>query len=335
MINYTLRRTISVIFVLIGVLTITFFITRIIPADPVAAALGPKASPESIEKLRKNWNLDRPLFTQFALYLKNIMHGDFGDSIVTREPVSKAILRFWPATIELATLSFLISIILGVPLGIIAAVKQNSWIDHLSRSYALLGTSMPAFWLAIMMLLLFYYTLGWFPGAGQLPLYIPRPKWITGMITLDTLITGNFKLFLMSLRHLVLPAFCLGWLFTATTTRITRTSLLDTLSKEYVNTARMKGVREFWVVVKHAFRNAMLPTVTLLGLNYAGLLQGSVLTETVFAWPGLGRYAARSFLAVDFPAVIGATILMALQYSIMNLIVDLLYAYLNPEIKYD
>ncbi len=334
MLVYILKRLAWMVFVLFGVMTIVFFISHVIPADPVAAILGGQAPPELIEKVRAKWNLDKPLYDQYIIYLWRLLHGDLGISISTGRPVSKDLIQFFPATLELATVATLLSVIFGVITGILSAVKSGRSADHLSRIFALSGISMPVFWLGLLMLLLFYYLLGWLPGPGQLPYYMPRPPRVTGMITIDSLIAGRFDAFISALRHLVMPSLVLSFFGIAAISRITRSSMLDVLREEYINTARAKGLREMIVVLKHALKNAMLPVSTIIGITYGRLLEGSVITETIFAWPGLGRYATNAFLAIDFPAVIGSTILIALLYALTNLVVDISYAYLNPKIRY-
>lgn len=322
------------IFVLFGVMTIIFFISHVIPADPVAAMLGGQAPPELIEELRTKWNLDKTLPEQYGIYVWRLFRGDFGISISTGEPVLSDLTHFFPATFELATTATILSIIVGILLGIISAVKRGGLTDHISRVFALSGISMPVFWLGLLLLLLFYYRLGWLPGAGQLPYYMSRPPWITGFITLDSLIAGRFDAFVSAVKHLIMPAVVLSFYGIAAISRITRSSMLDVLREDYTNTARAKGLREVVVVMKHALKNAMLPVITIAGITYGRLLEGSIITETIFAWPGLGRYATNAFLSIDFPAVVGSTILIALLYAMSNLIVDILYAYLNPKIKY-
>lgn len=317
-----------------GVMTIVFFIARVIPADPVGAILGPQAPPEAIEKEKAKWGLDKPVYVQYFLYLRGLLRGDLGVSLRTRRPVLDDIKRFFPATIELALVALLIGTVMGITLGVISAVKSGHVVDHMSRIFAIVGLSMPAFWLGLLLLLIFYYNLGILPGPEQLPYYLPRPPRITGFLSLDAIIAHDWTALGSYALHLIMPAFTLGWLSTASITRITRSSMLEVLREDYIMTARMKGLKELTVVMKHAFKNALLPVITVIGIRTASLLEGAVLTETVFAWPGLGRYATHSFLSIDFNAVVGTAMLMALLYSFFNLVVDLLYAYLNPKIRY-
>lgn len=334
MIGYIVRRLVWMVFVIFGVMTLTFFIARVIPADPVAAVLPSNAPDEAIERERVRMGLDKPIWVQYGRYINGMLHGDFGVSIRTRQPVLKDLLRYFPATAELALAALLMGTAIGLTLGILSAVKQGKIPDHVGRVFAIWGLSMPAFFTGLMLVILFSYMLKWFPQLGQMPSYLRRPPHVTGFLILDTMIAGNWRLVVTELRHLVLPAFTLGWLSTAAIVRITRSSMLEVFPEEYIKTARMKGLRESKVVLKHALKNAMLPTVTVIGLRVASLLEGAVLTETVFSWPGLGRYGVSSFLSIDFPAVVGVTVFVAFLYSFCNLVVDLIYGYLNPKIRY-
>ena len=334
MIAYIVRRLFWMVFVIFGVMTLTFFIARVIPADPVAAVLPSNAPDEAIEKERARMGLDKPIWVQYGRYINGILHGDLGVSIRTGQPVMEDLIRYFPATAELALASLLIGIVIGLSLGVVSAVKRGRIPDHAGRMFAIWGLSMPAFFTGLMLVILFSHILRWFPLLGQMPAYLRRPPHVTGFLILDTMIAGNWSLVVTELRHLVLPAFTLGWLSTASIVRITRSSMLEVLPEEYIKTARMKGLRESRVVLKHALKNALLPTITVIGLRVASLLEGAVLTETVFSWPGLGRYVVSSFLSIDFPAVVGVTVFIAFLYSFCNLIVDLLYGYLNPKIRY-
>ncbi len=334
MLAYIVRRLGWMIFVLFGVMTLVFFIARVIPADPIGARLGGQAPPELIDQLKAKWDLDKPIYRQYIVYLWRLVHGDLGISISSNRPVARDLIHYFPATVELATVATLLSAFFGITLGIISAVMRGKLADHLSRLLALVGVSMPVFWLGLLFLLFFYYWLGWLPGAGQLPYHISRPRWITGLITVDSLIAGRLDVFGLALKHMVMPATILSVYGIAAISRITRSSMLDVLREEYITTARAKGLREVAIVTKHALKNAMLPVTTVIGITYGRLLEGSVITETIFAWPGLGRYATNAFLSLDFPAVVGASMLIALVYAFMNLVVDISYAYLNPKVRY-
>ena len=322
------------VFTLLGVLIVTFFVSHVVPADPVGAILGPQAPPELIERIRHELGFDKPVHVQFFIYLKNVLHGDLGISLRTQNPVIEDLRRFFPATIELATTALLIGVFLGIPLGILSAVRQDRLSDHIARVFSLIGLSMPVFWLALILLLIFYYRLGWLPGPGQLDSYIFPEKPITGLLILDSLLHRDFEVFFNALKHLILPAFVLGYFSTAAIVRVTRSSMLEVMKLEYIQTARAKGLREQVVIYKHALKNALIPVTTVIGLTYGSLLEGSVLTETVFAWPGLGRYMTSAFLFLDFNAVMGGTLLIALVFSLANLTVDILYAFLNPKIRF-
>jgi len=320
--------------VLFGVLIISFVVSHVVPADPVQAILGPQAPPEAIERAREQLGFNKPLHEQLIDYLWRVLHGDLGKSLRTNRPVIVDLKEFFPATIELATTAMIIAIVLGIPIGIISAVKKDEAIDHVSRLFSLVGVSMPVFWLGLILLLIFYYRFGILPGPGRLDPTIPPPPKITGLITIDSLISGRFDAFINALKHLLMPAFVLGYYATAIIARITRASMLEVLRQDYIRTAYAKGLRERVVIMRHALRNALIPTTTVIGLTYGSLLEGAVLTETIFAWPGLGRYATGSFLFVDFSAIMGVTLLIAVIYSLSNLIVDILYAFLDPRIRY-
>jgi peptide/nickel transport system permease protein len=327
------RRIALMMFVLWGIITITFIVARVIPADPIGSILGPQAPPELVEKLRKEWGLDKPLYQQYFDYIINVLHGDFGKSIKTNRPVVEDLKQFFPATIELATFSLIIAVLIGVPLGILSALKKDSTIDYLSRMFALTGVSTPVFWLGLVLLYLFYYKIQIFPEPGRLSVGVQPPDPITGMILLDSFLRGKFDVFLDALKHIILPSIVLGFYNSAYIMRITRASVLEVISQEYVRMAIAKGLRRRKVILKHVFRNAMIPIVTVIGITYGSLLEGAVLTETIFAWPGLGRYATQAFLSLDYNAVVGATFLIALVYSLVNLVVDVLYIYIDPRTR--
>jgi peptide/nickel transport system permease protein len=319
--------------VLFGVACIVFFIAHVIPADPVGAILGGNAPPEKIDQLRAQLGYDRPLIVQFGSFLKGAVVGDFGISIKTNNPVMVDIGLYFPATIELALVAIIISVFLGVLLGILSAVYRNKTIDNFSRIFSILGVSMPVFWIGLILILIFYFRLDWLPGGGRLNFFLDPPKRITGMYLFDSFFTGNWEVFKDSLIHILLPAFVLGYNSTASIARITRSSMLEVLSQEYIRTAKAKGLKKRLVIYRHALRNALIPTVTIIGLVFGGLLEGAVLTETVFSWPGLGRYITSGLLSLDYPAVMGGTIYIAFIYSLANLAVDILYAFLDPRMR--
>lgn len=320
----------------LGVTLISFVISHAVPADPIVSNLGQIASqrPEIVQAFREKWGLDKPLYQQYLTFIANLARGELGTSINTRRAVTKDLAQFLPGTVELATVAILFALVLGLPLGIFAAVRRDGIIDHVARLVSLVGVSIPIFWLATVSLVLFYATLHWTVGPGRLGPQIERPDVVTGFYTLDSLIAGDFETFRSAASHLVLPGLVLASSIMGIVTRVTRSSMLEVLSQDYTRTARAKGVRETIVVTHHALRNALIPTVTVLGLAYGGLLSGAVMTETIFAWPGLGRYAFHSVVTNDFPAIMGVTFVIGIMYVFVNLVVDLLYGWLDPQIHY-
>lgn len=334
LLNYLARRAGFTIFVIFGVTLITFVITHIVPADPVVAYLGEHAPPALVEKVRHEIGLDRPLPVQYVIYLDGLVHGNLGISILDNRPVSQDLAQYLPATVELATAAMLVALLVGVPSGIVSALYKDGWPDQVTRVLALGGVSLPIFYVALLLLGLLYSRLGVLPGPGQLGIYTQPPPHLTGMVAVDALLSANWTALGDALRHLILPAFVLGYYNSGIITRMTRGSLLEVLRQDYVRTARAKGMTEPRVVLRHALRNALLPTVTVIGLTFGSLLSGAVLTETIFSWPGIGRYATNSVTNVDIPAVLGVTLVAAVTYSFVNLIVDVVYAYLDPQIRY-
>jgi len=319
-----------------GVTLISFVISHAVPSDPIVSNLGQQASqrPEVVAAFRAKWGLDKPLYEQYLSFLGNLAHGDLGTSINTRRPIATDVSQFLPATVELSTVSILFALIFGLPLGIFAAIYRDGPIDHLARLLSLVGVSIPIFWLAAVSLVIFYAALQIAVGPGRLGPQIPSPPPATGFLTLDSLLAGDMATFRSAVEHLMLPGLVLGSSVMGLITRVTRSSLLEVLDQDYVRTARSKGLVEHLVIRRHALRNALIPTVTVLGLAYGSLLSGAVLTETIFAWPGLGRYAYQSAVTNDFPAIMGVTFVIALIYILVNLLVDLAYALLDPQIRY-
>jgi peptide/nickel transport system permease protein len=281
----------------------------------------------------KRWGLDRSLPEQLAHYLVNVLHGDLGESFTTRRPVLRDLAQHLPATIELAAGALVISVGIGVPLGVAAAVRRDRATDHLTRVVALLGTASPIFWTGLVALYVFYYRLEWTPGPGRIATHLQMPPAATGFVVVDGLLAGQPEVAWSGLRHLVLPAAVLGWFIMGLIARTTRAAMLEVLSADYVRTARAKGLAETTVVGLHALRNALIPVVTVTGLAFASLLSGAVLTETVFSWPGIGRYAVTASTNLDYPAILGVTIVTAVFYIGINLVVDLLYGVLDPRIR--
>ncbi|MBX5465351.1 MAG: ABC transporter permease [Clostridia bacterium] len=333
--RFVARRLALTVLVLFGVSVITFFLSHVVPVDPVVAVLGEHARPDQIANLRRQWGFDQPLPRQYVLYVEHLFHGDLGVSLRTRRPVLVDLEQYFPATLELALGAMLVALLLGLPAGVLSAVYRDRWPDQVTRVAALAGVSMPVFWLGLLLLGLFYYRLGWLPGPGRLDdLVVPPPR-LTGLVTLDSLLAGDWPALGSALAHLVLPALTLGYYTTGVIARQTRASMLEVLGQEYVRTARAKGLGERAVVLVHALRNALIPVLTVTGLSFGSLLGGAVLTETIFSWPGLGWYVTNSMLNVDLPAVMGVTLLAALAYALVNLLVDLGYGLLDPRIRYE
>ncbi|HDM25371.1 MAG TPA: ABC transporter permease [Thermoplasmatales archaeon] len=332
--EYIVRRLLLLIPVLLGVTVITFVVSHVIPADPAMAfAGGPKAQPETIARIRAELHLDQPLIIQYFYYLNDLIHFNLGKSYLENRPVTECISQYFPATFELTIFAMLITVPLGIVGGIISAIKRDKPIDHVTRFIAIVGYSLPIFWLALMLQYLFAYQLPVFPLEGRLPIGVSSPPSFTGLYVLDSLLSGDLVKCGQAIYHLIMPAFTLGFATLALILRMTRSSMLETLGMDYIRTARAKGLPERDVVYKHALRNALIPTVTVVGLQFGALLAGAVLTETIFNWPGMGRFAASAVLALDFNSVMGFTIVVALIYVIANLIVDLLYGILDPRVR--
>jgi len=333
---FVARRLLLAAVAVVGLTVITFVISHAAPADPIVANLGQQASqrPEIVAAFRAKWGLDRPLHQQYLTFLRGVATGDFGISINTRRPVARDLRQFLPATIELSIMAIVFAIAAGLPLGVLSALYRDGPIDHLARLVSLVGVSIPIFWLATVSLVVFYATIGLAPGPGRLGPQIAAPPGVTGFYVLDSLLAGDGRAFMSALTHLVLPALVLSSSVMGLVTRVTRSSMLEVLSQDFMRTARAKGLAESTVVVRHALRNALIPTVTILGLAFGGLLSGAVMTETIFAWPGLGRYAFEAAVSNDFPSIMGVTFVIALMYVLANLAVDLLYGVLDPQIHY-
>jgi peptide/nickel transport system permease protein len=334
---YLIRRVLLQIIVVFGVVTITFFATKAIPGDPVAAMLGVEgmSDPRLVESVTKAWGLDKPVFEQYVIYIKNVLRGDFGRSLWSRNLVAKDLAARFPATVELAVATLFVGLAIAIPIGIISATHKDSVIDHGARIFSTIGVGAPSFWWGILLLLIFYLRLG-ILSSGRLSIqYSPSEiPFITGMYTVDSLFAGRFDLFLDALKHLILPAFALGFATNATLMRLTRSSMLEVLNSDYITAARMKGLPERIVIYRHALRNALLPTITYAGMLFGTLLGGSVLVETVFSWNGIGYYLVNAVFASDYPGILGVTIILAIVYTTCNLLVDLFYSLIDPRVRY-
>ncbi len=331
---YVLKRLLYLVPVLLGVTLLVFVISHAIPGDPARMMAGQKASHEAVENLRRSMGLDRPLPEQYATYLLGLLRGDLGFSIRNQRPVVEDLQDFFPATLELSLVSMLLCVSVGLPLGIISAVRRNRPIDHAARVFSVFGVSMPVFWLGLMLLLLFYRTLGWLPGSGRLDIHTDPPAQVTGLYLIDTLVEGSLGKFGDALRHILMPAFCLSYVYLAIITRIVRSSMISVMGLDFITTARANGISEAAIILKHCLKNSLIPTVTITGLSIGELLGGAILTETIFNWPGMGKYVVDSVNFLDFPAMMGFTLVVALAYVLINLAVDVLYAFLDPQIRY-
>ncbi|MDH3633605.1 MAG: ABC transporter permease [Gammaproteobacteria bacterium] len=324
----------SLLLTFIGLTAITFVIGRMMPADPVLAIVGDRASQEVYDQVYLQLGLDKPVYIQYLRYLEQLVEGDLGTSIMTAQPVMEDILRFFPATLELATVATLLGIFVGIPMGVLAAVHHGRWPDHIVRVIGLIGYSAPIFWLGMVALLVFYAKLGWVAGPGRLDVFydgIVEP--VTGVLMIDAAMSGDWDIFYNALAHLILPASILGTFALAYIARMTRSFMLDQLSQEYILTARVKGMPERNVIWGHAFRNVLVQLITIIGLTYASLLEGSVLTETVFSWPGIGQYITNSLFNNDMNAVLGGTIVVGTCFVGINMLSDLLYRLVDPRIR--
>jgi len=333
--GYIVRRVCMLPLMVVGITLLTFVLSHAVPADPVSANLGDQAAanPAVVAAFRHQWGLDRPLPEQYLIYVWNLVRGNMGISISTHQPVLIDLREHTPATIELALAAMFLSLIIGIPLGILAAVRRDTVMDQLGRGVSLIGVSIPVFWLGIVALFIFYARLGWAPSAGEISPRLPLPPFVTGFVVVDALLAGQRAVALDALAHLALPAIVLSSASIGVITRMMRGSMLDVLGEDYVRTARSKGLPARRVTLRHVARNALLPVITVIALSFGGLLSGAVVTETVFAWPGLGSYAFQSASSLDFPAIMGVGIVVAVVYVLMNLLSDIGYAAADPRVR--
>ena len=334
MIYYVLRRLLLVVPILVGLSLLTFIISHLVPGDPVQLAAGPQASRADIERLRAEYGLEQPLPVQYVVYVSNLLRGDWGRSVLSRRPVAEDLRVFFPATLELVIAAMVSAIALGIPLGIISAVYRDRWPDNLSRICSLAAISLPRFFLALLLQLALAMSLALFPLGGRFPTLEPPPQSVSGFILLDSLLAGNAHAFALALQHMVLPAFALSLSPLATITRMMRASVLEALQQDYVLTERALGLPMRLILFKYVFKNAFISTLTIIGLYFGFLLGGSVLVETVFDWPGIGLYATKSVLSLDFQPIMGVTLLIGITFVLVNLVVDVLYGVFDPRIRY-
>ena len=324
------------VLLIFGVATMVFIISHMVPSDPVVANLSQRNmnNPELVSAFKQKWGLDQPLYVQYVKYIQSLCHGDLGTSIRTGNPVMEDLKLYLPATLELAFIYIIIAAILGIVFGIVSATKRNSIADQILRGVSVTGVSMPIFWFALIMLYIFYFRLGWAPGPGRLSPFMEPPAYSTGMYLIDSVVSGNWAAAGDSLSHLVLPSIVLASFTMGLIARTTRSSLLEVMSTDYIRTARAKGLNSKLLMMRHALGNSLIPVLTVIGLGFANLLGGMVLVETIFAWPGIGQYAYQSVTTLDFPAIIGVALLIALNYVIINLIVDLMYGVIDPRVRF-
>lgn len=333
MIKYIIKRLLMLIPVLIGVSIIVFFLLRVCAPDPASVVLGQHATDTAMEEWRDANGLNDPVVVQYFDFIKGAVQGDFGESYYTKTPVLTEIMARFPATIEIAVFAIILATVLGIVIGVIAAVKKNTIIDNASMLLSLVGVSIPIFWLGILFIILFARNLGWLPASGRIDPML-RPDGGSGFYLIDTLVQGDFEAFKDAVWHIILPGVTLALYTLAIISRMTRSSMLDALNQDYIRTARSKGISERKVVIKHGLRNALMPIVTVIGLQFGSLLGGAVLTESVFAWPGIGKYTVECIQKSDFPVIQAVVLIIATVFVLMNLIVDIIYAFLDPRIKY-
>ena len=336
MLRYIVRRSLWLVFVLLGLCAITFTLSRIVPTDPAASYLGPRPSPEQLEKVRTQLGLDKPRHVQFAYYMRDLFRGDLGESLRTHRPVLQGILDHLPASLELMISGIILALVVGIPLGVISAKKENTAVDHLTRLYSVANVSVPAFWLAMIFQILFFRWLGILPIGGRIDTVVnlvsPIQR-ITGFYVFDALVTGNWSAFRSAAAHLILPSFTLAAYSTGLIARMTRSTMLEVLREDYITTARAIGVSETEIHFYHALKNALGPTLTTAGLCFAYMLTGTFFVELIFFWPGLGTYTTSAIYLNDYPVIMAVTILMAVFYVVVNLVVDLLLAVADPRIR--
>lgn len=333
MVNQIGRHILLSIIALLGITILVFVLSHVVPGDPARLAAGPQARAEQVESVRKEYGLDKPLLQQYFIYMGNLFQGDLGKSLQSRRPVVEDLRDYFPATLELTLVASIFAIIGGVLIGLVSALKQDQFIDHISRIFSLTGISMPVFWLGLVLVLIFYRDLGWLPFGGRLDASLTPPTHITGLYVLDSVLTGNWATFKSALAYLVLPSITLSLGSLGVIARMTRASLLDVIPQDYVRTARAKGLRENVIMKRHVLRNALFPIITITGLQIGSLLSGAFLVEVIFSWPGLGTYAMKAILFLDYNGIIGVTMLIGLVFMLTNLLVDLLYMVIDPRVR--
>ncbi|MBN9549486.1 MAG: ABC transporter permease [Alphaproteobacteria bacterium] len=335
MLNYILRRSIAMPFILLGIVTMAFLLTAITKGDPLTAVVSEQQmnNPEIVAAARQRWGLDRPLPERYLIYVGNLLKGDMGTSFVTRRPVSADLVARLPATFELVIAAMIIGSVIGIVFGLLAAYYRDTAVDQGARIFSLFGSSVPIFWLGLALLFLLSVKYQILPGPGRIDPRLSPPPVVTGFMTIDTLLAGNLAAVRDALAHLVLPSVVLGWTVAGTISRLVRANMLEVMEREFILTARAKGAGEMRVVLRHAFRNILVPVLTVISYSFAYLITGAVLTEAVFAWPGMGSYAVTAARSLDFPAIIGVTIVGGVMFLITNLLTDIAYVLANPRVR--
>ena len=335
--KFVAKRLLYMLIMLLGVATLVFFLTKALPGDGTTANLSQRAlsDPEIVAAYRAKHGLDKPTIVQYFMYMSNLLHLDLGTSIRTNKDVLGELMRCFPATIELALFAIVLASVFGILFGVISAIKRNSIIDQIVRAISITGVSIPSFWFALLVLFLLYYKLQLFPGPGRLSTGFSAPPTVTGMYVIDSLLQGDLAKAWNAFTHLLLPGMVLASFTMGLITRTTRSNLLDVMSTDYIRTARAKGLSQTKLILKHALGNALIPVLTVIGLGLGNLLGGMVLVETIFNWPGVGQFAYESVLAADFPAIIGVSLLVALNYMVINTIIDILYGIIDPRVRCD
>lgn len=333
MLSFTLRKLLTVVGTMLGIAVLTFVITNVAPGDPARLVAGPNATEDMVATIRTEYGLDRPIIEQFAIYMKDLLSGDLGTSIVSTRPVLDELIRYAPATLELVLVAMTLGVVVGVPLGMLSAVYKDGPLDHVTRILSISGVAIPAFWFGILMQLFFSVDLGWLPVSGRLPLVTRPPEMMTGSLLIDALIAGRFGTFQTAFSHIILPAFVLSFPCLASILRVNRAEMIEVLQSDYIAAARAHGLSSRRIVMIYALKNALLPTLAMIGLRFGWMLGSTVLVETVFDWPGIGLYAVSSALASDFKPVIGVTLLIGFFFIIANTLVDLAYAWIDPRLR--
>lgn len=331
--NFLLKKIIHLFVVFLGVSIFTFFISHVIPGDPARMLVGPHASQEALETTRAQLGLNKPILVQYEKYIVDLIHGDLGTSIRTQRPVASELAKYFPATLELTMVAMFLAIVFGIALGVAAAVNRNKWIDHVSRIFSLVGVSTPLFWSGVIALIVFYKIIPIFPASGRIDTFLAPPPEITGLYIIDGLLAGNLKVVISALHHIILPSVCLAYVQLAIIARQVRSSMIDVLEQDYIRTAKSCGIPRNTIIYKYALKNALLPTLTVTGLTIGELLGGAIITETIFAWPGMGKYVMDSIAFLDFPSIMGFTLVVSFSYVLINIVVDIFYSFLNPQIR--